>query len=407
MITNTGKDLLSKYLVGNVPSYASYLAFGCGRSPLGTSDNFNTEEYSERQELEFEMFRAPIISKGYVTQNSIDQNGDVVLDELGNPVQYTEIVFTSELPTAERYEITEIGVYSAGSNPATTSNQSKNLFLFSKTENWEYHTEVSSTDIPEHPQDLYKLADGTTPEGALDSSINVAESVFQANADDIVLDNTVRTSRNERPRFLNNVVFMAGDSCSVYGSGDSNLFIDDDTASADYDPRHIHINGSTFDLDRYSPQDEMKLAFSIINKDADSSYPTDVKIIVEFATAEGSSNPQYARFKTHLTAVSNDFANNRYFVVTKKLEELDKSPEFSWTGASIVKVYAAAVDSSTQFSSDYYIALDALRVDNVSSRSPVYGLTGYTVTKTESGLPIIKNANTTNLVEFRFAMDVQ
>ena len=79
----------------------------------------------------------------------------------------------------------------------------------------------------------------------------------------------------------------------------------------------------------------------------------------------------------------------------------------SFNAYNLLAVYAAAIDSSTEFSSDYYIALDALRVDNVSSRSPVYGLTGYTVTKTESGLPIIKNANTTNLVEFRFAMDVQ
>ena len=104
-------------------------------------------------------------------------------------------------------------------------------------------------------------------------------------------------------------------------------------------------------------------------------------------------------------ATTNDFVNNRYFVVTKKLEELDKSPEFSWQGASIVKVYASA-DNGAGFSGDYFIALDALRIDNVSSTSPVYGLTGYTVTKTTDGLPIIKNSNTANLVEFRFAMDV-
>lgn len=405
MITNTGKDILAKYLVGTVPAYASYLAFGCGRVPLSSTDSFDTAEYAERESLEFEMFRAPIISKGYITQNSIDQNGDVVLDNDGNPVQYTEMVFTSELPTADRYEITEIGVYSAGTNPVTTYNQSKNLFLFSKTENWEYHTETSSLDIPEHPQDLYKLSDGTVPSGALDSSINVAESVFQANADDIVLDNAIRTARNERPRFLNNVIFMAGDSCSVYGSGDSNLYIDIDEASPTYDPKHIHINGTSFDLDKYSPKDEIKVALSIINKDADSSYPTDVKVIIEFATAEGSSNPQYARFKTHLTAVANNFVDNRYFVITKKLEDLDKSTEFSWSGASVVKIYASAEDGAG-FSGDYYVALDAIRIDNVSSTSPVYGLTGYTVTKTSDGLPIVKSPNTANLVEFRFAMDV-
>jgi hypothetical protein len=48
-----------------------------------------------------------------------------------------------------------------------------------------------------------------------------------------------------------------------------------------------------------------------------------------------------------------------------------------------------------------------MRIENLNSISPVYGLTGYTVTKTDTGLPILKSPNTANLVEFRFAMDVQ
>mgnify|MGYP000214976628 CR=1 FL=1 len=402
MITNTGKDILAKYLIGHVPSYASYLAFGCGAAPLSTSDNFNLGSYEQKESLDFEMFRAPIISRGYVTQNVLDENGDVTVDGNGNPVQYTEIVFTSELPTSERYEITEIGVYSAGTNPVTSSNQSRNIYTFTNTENWEYHTSVSATDIPVHPDTLYNLADGTP--GGLESSINVEEKVFQANADDVVLDDTIRTQRNERPRFLNNVIFMRGDTSSVLGSGD-NLYVESDPESVDYDPTHIHLNGIQLDLDKYSAKDELRLAFSIINKNADSTSPTDVKIIVEFATPEGGGTQQYARFKTHLLSSTSDFTNNRYFVVSKKLEELDKSSEFSWQGASVVKIYASAI-SGGDFSSNYYIALDAMRVENLNSVSPVYGLTGYTVTKTDSGLPILKAPNTANLVEFRFAMDV-
>ena len=33
MITNTGKEILSKYLIGTAPAYASYLAVGCGSKP--------------------------------------------------------------------------------------------------------------------------------------------------------------------------------------------------------------------------------------------------------------------------------------------------------------------------------------------------------------------------------------
>jgi|TARA_B110000977_G_scaffold54649_2_gene74485 hypothetical protein len=405
MITNTGKDILAKYLIGNVPSYASYLAFGCGQAPLGTSGVFNTSEYETKQALNFEMFRAPIVSKGYVTQNVLDSDGDVTLDGNGNPVQYTEVVFTSELPTAERYEITEIGLYSAGTNPVASSNQSASIYTFSNSENWEYHTESAATDIPTHPQDLYKLADGTTPSGGLETSINVVEKVFQANADDVVLDNATRTGRNERPRFLNSAIFMRGDASSVYGSG-SGIYVDSDPESGSYDPNHIHINGPVVNLDKYSSKDELRMAFSIVNKNADSSSPTDVKIIVEFSTPEGGASPQSAKFKAHLTAVDNDFTNNRYFVVTKKLEELDKTAEFSWQGAAVVKVYASAISGGAP-SSDYYIALDAMRIENLNSISPVYGLTGYTVTKTDTGLPILKSPNTANLVEFRFAMDVQ
>ena len=58
-------------------------------------------------------------------------------------------------------------------------------------------------------------------------------------------------------------------------------------------------------------------------------------------------------------------------------------------------------------SSDFYIGLDAVRFENVSTTNPVYGLTGYTVLKNNNAETVIKVANTTNYIEFRFAMDVQ
>tara|TARA_B110000503_G_scaffold84020_1_gene128064 strand:+ start:9677 stop:10888 length:1212 start_codon:yes stop_codon:yes gene_type:complete len=402
MITNTGKNILAKYLIGSIPSYASYIAFGCGAKPLSTSDAFS--DYSNKESLDFEMFRAPIVSRGYVTENVLNESGEITVDAFGNPVQYSEIVFTAEMPTADRYEITEVGVYSAGQNPAATANESRNMFLFSQSENWERHLADSASSIPIHSQDLYKLADGTVPVGAAESSINVTYDVFQASADDVVLDSEIRTLRGERPRFLNNVVFMRGDSCSVYGSGDG-LFIDSDPASGTYDPRHIHLNDTAIALDKNSAKDEIRMALSVINKDNDETYPTDVKVIVEFSTPEGGVNSQSAKFMVHLQAVEDDLVNNRYFSVSKKIEELDKTAEFSWQAATIVKVYSSVI-ANGGFSDKFYVGLDAMRLENLSDTSPIYGLTGYTVTKTSEGLPIIKNANTANLLEFRFAMDV-
>jgi hypothetical protein len=57
-------------------------------------------------------------------------------------------------------------------------------------------------------------------------------------------------------------------------------------------------------------------------------------------------------------------------------------------------------------SDDYYVALDAFRLDNKSQANPLYGLTGYSVIKNTGAKTIVKDANTTNYVEFRFGMDV-
>ena len=87
MITNTGKDILSKYLIGQAPAYASYIAVGCGAKPLD-SESPGEIDYSSKTSLDFEMFRVPIISRGYVNEGGV-----------------SKIVFTAELPTEERYEI--------------------------------------------------------------------------------------------------------------------------------------------------------------------------------------------------------------------------------------------------------------------------------------------------------------
>lgn len=99
MITNTGKSIIGKYLLGQAPAYASYIAVGCGAQPLDTTDPYG--DYSNKDNLDFEMFRVPVSSRGFVNEAGTEK-----------------IVLTAELPTEERYEITEIGLYSAGANPS-------------------------------------------------------------------------------------------------------------------------------------------------------------------------------------------------------------------------------------------------------------------------------------------------
>jgi len=58
MITNTGKDILSRYLVGHTSSYASHIAVGCGPQPLGFLDDpeDNASQYATKNTLDFEMY---------------------------------------------------------------------------------------------------------------------------------------------------------------------------------------------------------------------------------------------------------------------------------------------------------------------------------------------------------------
>ena len=129
MITNTGKTIIGKYLLGQAPAFASYIAVGCGKQPFATGETL--EDYSDKENLDFEMFRVPISSRGYVQENGVNK-----------------IVLTAELPTEERYEITEVGLYSAGANPSAGSYDSKTVFAFTDAESWQHHTATATPPIP-------------------------------------------------------------------------------------------------------------------------------------------------------------------------------------------------------------------------------------------------------------------
>ena len=75
----------------------------------------------------------------------------------------------------------------------------------------------------------------------------------------------------------------------------------------------------------------------------------------------------------------------------------------------MVKIYVSIFDSLSgglHPTSDYYIALDAMRLENIATVNPLYGLTGYSVIKNDDATTIIKSPNTNNSVEFRFSIGV-
>jgi len=376
MITNIGKEIIGKYMLGQAPAYASYIAVGCGSKPLDTVDPYG--DYAEKENLDFEMFRVPVSSRGFINDGGTEK-----------------IVLTAELPTEERYEISEIGLYSAGSNPSAGAYDSKTVFAFTQGENWQYHTSTAATSIPTITAPL------DDPNN--DNVIATTDSVFQTNADNAIFYKTPRSERYERCRFLNNIIMIRGDNADL--TLDAGHFVIESGSN------HIHLTGADVNFTRNSPIDELRLAFSLVSKDGDSvSVPDTVRVLVDFASTDSETPTEFARFEAELengngTGGTYDFTNNRYFVITKQLQELYQTQGFTWNAVTVVKIYACAIDGGSP-SQDYYIALDALRLENIATTNVLYGLTGYSVIKTSNAETIVKSPNTSNYVEFRFSIGV-
>ena len=367
MITNKGKEIIAKYLLGITPAYASYMVFGCGQKPLATADPYGS--YSDKDSLTFEMFRVPISSRGYVKENDVNK-----------------IVFTAELPTQERYEITEIGIYSAGGNPSASGFDSRNLLLFTEEEQWQYFDTT--------------LKAITSINSALDTNddniISTTENVFQAASNNRIFYKQYRNTKNERCRFLNNMLLVKGNYSDIKNVTNVTTGLSGQN--------YIVKTGLNINLSQNSLSDKIKIAFSLVNKDAAAAHlkPGSLKIVLEFI-----SNNKYARCLVDLVQGSGgiDFDVNRSFVVEKTLQDFVQEEGFSWESITSVKIYSSVVTSAVAVAT-HYIAFDAIRFDNISTINPLYGLVGYTVVKNADAEPIEKSPNTNNYVEFRMSLDI-
>jgi hypothetical protein len=368
MITNNGITLLGKYLVGQIPTFASHIAIGCGPNVLGSNESFG--DYSEKTSLDFEMDRFAIVSR---TTNVIDGE--------------QQIIFTAEIPSANRYGITEVGVFPAEANNIFGSVPSQTIFSFTTNETWqksissvvedvEIETEVINSD-----QDIDNGSGGTME--------NV--KAFLLYSDNAIFRNDTRLKRMEQPRFFNGSLVLRGDLTALSGG------------SLDTAGDYVFISQPTLpQLDNANDfSDKIKIVFSIISKDFDATVaPTEVKLAIVFRT-DAAVTATYAYSGT----VSQ---NDRYADDELALTSISKSSEtFAWKDVTSVRVYANADTSS-----DFYIALDGLRFENLSSVDDRYSLSGYTVLKSADTVaadyprPIEKPEGSTTYVEFRFALDV-
>lgn len=363
MITNDGKELISKYLLGQAPAYATHIAIGSGAIPLDLNDTPPSSSILQAKTvMDFETARVPITTKGFVDDNGI-----------------TKLAFSAELPKENRYDITEVGLWSAGGNNLAINSDSRMIFNFS--EPWQAH------DTTIRPIEFLETI-GTS------GDITTSEEIFSASSSNITLRTSQRLARKEGPRYLNTKIFVRGDTSEITGSSGSWVATSEST--------HIHLNGINFLIGNNSPSDKLKLAFSLINKTAAGTegLPDQVKILVEFYRNEVTTTRGFAR--AEIDVAGSEFIDNSYHVAEIPISDLITSDDFSSGEIRIARIFVSVVDDGSP-SDDWYIALDGFRLDNISTTNPLYKMVGYSIVKID-GNPIVKFQNTNNYIEFRLSL---
>lgn len=445
MITNSGKEVISKYMLGQAPAYATHISIGCGATPLDPTDP-EQADVATKNRMNFEMTRVPISSRGFVEDGGT-----------------TKLSLVAQLPTENRYEITEVGLWSDANNILAQGFDSRIIFDFE--ENWQAH-DTSVTAIP--------FIENLGTNGVIDDQ---GQNIFRTDCGNSLLEEPDRRDRKEGPRFLNTSIFMKGDSSNIestdfaitsassngtlltYTSASSNFSIGDRVtissssnslfnavnaavvgASANsfsinkpisasatslngvvwksgtwqpeedlggFTSRHIHFNNVSFNIGLNSPNDPLTLAFSLVDKTSvGDGTPQFVKILLEFLRNEVNEDTGYARAELYIPG--SEFVN-RYKAISFPISDLITSPDFISSEIKVARVFAyvgVQSGSATVGSVNHYVALDGFRLDNISTANPLYKMVGYSSTRTDDGSPIIKYRNTNNYVEFRFGIGV-
>jgi len=467
MITNIGKNLIGKYLVGQSTQYASHIAIGCGTKPITSATSYSN--YATKTELDFEMERLQIISRSYIadkttatitqfvvtagsqsivytaansfivgqvvtitdtaqvsgvypangsftitaatsttftaTANStITIGSNATVSSGGTVVGYiNKISLIAELPIDNRYEITELGLWSDISNPIPSGVDSRNIFNFGRnSEVWQYKTGGTSPTT----------STLTYTETALDSgnafnNLDTLQPSIKAvltNSDNIFFNST-RIARFERPRFLDDCLIVGGDLSKFEFSGSTTVpYSIDETVTNDY----ITISNINLGaLDTNSTSDELVFAYSLISKSASATTLgtiESVNIMVEFNAGLESAKYHFRQRTSELSAT------NRYQIIKVSLGDTTystKSDGFLWKDVTSANIYASIQDGSGGQLNTYLLALDGLNFTNKNNlNSSNYGLVSYVPIRNTSGTSILKNPNNPNLIEYRLVLGI-
>jgi hypothetical protein len=381
LITTDGKQIIAKYLLDQAPAFATHIAAGCGTKPLLSGDPSNIS--ASVQSLDFELFREPILAKGFVNEGGVEK-----------------IVFKAQMPTTQRYLISEVGLYPAGTNVIAGKYDSRLLVTFTSAEPWSYVTNGSASAIEFEPNGVLNLTSGS----AITNDITTTTKGQFINSDSTIFNTSSRSSRLEQPRLLSRALMVSGSSSFLtLDPGDPTKLIA--TSSASY----IENSSINFDFSQNITTDKLKLAFSLLSRTASvDTAPDSVRILLEFTN--GTTLPGTSpKAKLSMILSSSDFQvdgnANRYVVVTKSLSNFERDTDFTFSNINGIRIYTSILIGGVP-TNNYLVAYDGLRIDNVSTINPLYSLVGYDVIKTDNGLPILKQENTNNYIEYRFGIGV-
>jgi hypothetical protein len=377
------------------------------------------------------------------------------------------MTFSARLPQEERYEITELGLYSAGSNPSSGAYGSKNIFNFSANESWSYFNGASTVSLNSPSTDsldkngtdqvinsvfivnaggtigtvtgtgpytatITNLPSGTnsffnggvitatagtgtlgagvvtvtaispsTPSITVQSTATMTAGAItnitatslptKINSDNAIFTSsnasTYRIPRYERCRYLGSNIMMPG-NWSTYTGGSL-------TGNS------IVYNNFNIDTSQFMPNDELRLAFSVINKANSASNPAGAAYVtLEFIDAVGNT----CRF--YFAATVAQLASSRYNVFTKTISQgYTPSTSFSWSTVNQVKIYSVVANSGNNGTdSAFYICLDSLRFENKTVDNPLYKLVAYSPIMSSTGATLIKDTGTANSIQFKMGI---
>lgn len=435
MITTKGKGLIARSLAGQIQSAFSYIALGVGALPeqpvtiiektaaQHTTDDtslgagvwgletdtglakynsgvvaadwstlpyeasgvrYEDQTIKNKTKMDFEAFRIPV-------------SGASVLYEGGQ----TKVVLTGTLPSAQRYEFSEIGVFSAESNSLLSTEPPRMIYTFSDAEGWEHHTGSTITDVAY----AGNVSSNNFDIDAVPTTVN--EKAFFLGADNQVFFPVNR--KNQRMRIYQDALMLRGDLSTV----------DDATSTWALSGEHVHLTGALVDLTRARPDDEIKIAVAVINSNYTSitstGVPNEVRVAVRFTSSEDSSIHATAQITIvdGATVASQipqetDLVNNGYYVVSFRKKDLVYTANFSWENVTVGQVFVEVEpgDDPGQLSSDYFVAVDAIRFDSNNDNNPAYGLSAYSVVQNDAKSTEVKALQTESQIEYKITLEV-